>query len=408
MFDFSKNKNEEISLLIDIGNGSIGGAFVLFKERSVPKILYNVRLPFAIVDSIDSSKLLSNMESLLEETLSNLFKKSLLHKDWEEGSKKISSVLVSFSSPWFISKTKNIHIKEDKPFIISRKFLDNILEKEERSFKGELIEGKASMDQFNIIEKSIVHTKINGYALDKSIGKKTDTFDLTVYMGVIPVTVYNKVNTKISEYIHIPPEKIIIHTFPLISFTVLRDIYPDSDDFMIMDVTGEVTELTLVKDNSITQTISFPSGRNFVIRQIAKTFNVPPEIAESTLHLFNSNKTDESTSEMMKEILTNIEKEWAIYFEDTLLKFISFTPLPKILYMTSEQDISKLFLDFLKLSKADSTSDYRKNIEPIYIDQEKLESLCQKNKTTMSDEFITILSVFYNKTRNTYQELNTL
>jgi len=320
---------------------------------------------------------------------------------WKRKSKKLSLVLVSFSSPWFIEKTKDIHISEQKAFIISKRFLDSILSKEEEIFRNELQKDRLDdHDTFLAIEESIVHTKINGYTLEVSLGKKTNVFDLTLCLAVLPKNIADKVSNIILKHTSIPRGRVKMHTFPLISFTVLYDIFPNVNDFIMMDITSEVTELTLVRDNTINQTVSFPSGKNFIIRQIAKAQSVPTEVAESTLHLYNMNKVNGSAVGNMQNLLADTEKEWAIYFEEAISKLSAQTSLPSKIYVTADSDVAPIFMDFMKLSKTDSTGSFRRNVDIVHINHQLLSHLYQSNTINNPDEFIGIISIFYGKIRS--------
>ena len=395
-----KSEKEELSLLIDIGNGSIGGALVLF-GKTIPKIIYNTRLPFAVVNDLDSSRLSQGMETLLDQTLATIMKKGFAVAFGKNKPKKLSMVFVSFSSPWFESLTKDIHISEKKPFIISEKFLNSILSREEKIFHDELSKSNedAKNDNFVMIEKSIVHTKINGYIIDEIMGKKTPVFDLTLRLAVLPKNIIDKVNSAVLKHTHITGQKVRMNTFPLVSFTVLRDLFPNVSNFIIIDITSEITELTQVKEAIITGTISFPSGKNFIIRQIAKVFNVPTEVAESILHLYNINKTDSSTLRTMQEVLINVEKEWSIYFEDALAGLSPQMNLPSKVFLTADSNVAQIFIDFIKLSKADSTLNFRKIVDVVHVNGNLLSHLLQNNPANNPDEFIGLLTLFYKKMR---------
>ena len=399
MFNFLNSRRNEVSLMVDIGNGSIGGAFVLFSKKEVPRLLYSLRLPFKVSDRPDSDRLFKGMGTLLDELLSTMIKKGF-NSDYLQGNKrKIESALVTFSSPWFMSKTKHINLAKDKPFIVSRAFMDDITEKEEQIFEKELLKDNNDLkdNSFEVIEKSVIHTKINGYTLLDIIGKKTKLLDAFLCMSIVEKSIKNKVDDLILKYTHIPKEKIFMHSFPLVSFVTIRDIFHDTSNFIIMDITGEVTDLTLVLDDIITKTVSFPSGKNFVIRQISKAFKVPSEIAISTLHAYTAEKTNDFIHKQMQAVFTDIEKEWSIYLEESLAELSPNMVFPSNLYITSDSDIVPLYLDFLKLSKTDSTSTWRNNLNIIHLNQEIISSLYKNNSTMPSDEFIGTLSIFYNK-----------
>jgi hypothetical protein len=399
MLDFLKREKEEISLLIDIGNGSITGALVLFSIGSLPKILYNTKKSFSAAEKSDAPKLLSDMAETLEEILKNITTDGLGSALLHIRNRRLAHVMISLHSPWFMSKTKHINISKDTPFIISKAFVKDITEKEEKIFEDELTKDYTleKGDSFEILEKSVVNAKINGYTLRDSIGKTTNFFDAFLFISVTGEKIIGKVYDVILKYTHIPKEKILVHTFPLASFSVVRDIFENTKDFLLVDIAAEATDITLVQNDVIVHGVVLPSGRNFILREIAKKFNTPLEVAESTLRLYKSDKIDNSTIEAIQEILVNIEREWAIYLENALIELSPSIILPSRVYITSDDDVAQIFMDFIKLSKTDATSLFRKNVDIIRINEETLKSFLDKNSAPQVEEAITILVTFYNK-----------
>ncbi len=392
-FSFFRSNKEKVCLLLDIGNGSITGALVLFKPKEKPLFLCTSESRFNIPDVPNSSKLVDDVTVLLNSLIENLIKNGLKHKYWIGKKFKVVESLVVFSSPWFISKTKHLILSKETPFIISPRFIDGIVENEEKVFLAELGEEA----EFEMVEKSVVHTRINGYNLDNSLGKKTKNLDAYLHIALVSRGVIDRINTVIQRNIHIPREKISIHTFPLISFTVIRDVFSAISDFLIMDITAEVTDLTLIQEDVIKGSVSIPSGKNFILRQIAKAFDVTFEIAESILHLFFENKLDEQGVLKMEDVIVNVEKEWSIYLENGLSELSLEMTLPSNVYLTSDIDVADIYKDFLKLSKTDSTAIFRKNLNMTYIDKEKMESFYLADESLNVNVFIAILAVFYNK-----------
>ncbi|KND50192.1 MAG: hypothetical protein AB198_01905 [Parcubacteria bacterium C7867-003] len=396
MFSFLNSNKEEVAVLIDIGNGTTTGAIVVFEKNQKPRFIYIVKKFFATSESLDPAKLEIEMNSLLDEMLSALIKNGFEHKYWNGRSKEISRVLISFSSPWFLSKTKNIHLVSDKEFIITKAFLDDIVVKEEAVLKNELKNGESG-EFFEVIEKSIVHSKINGYVLDNTMNKSTKTFDASLYMSVVSSVFIDKIHTTIHKHAHLPKERVIINTFPLISFSVIRDLFTKESSFILLDVTGEVTDITLVKNDIILETVTIPSGRNFIIRQIAKAFNVSSEIAGSTLRLHLSKKLEEAMSSKMNETLIEVEKEWSIYIENALTELSPEMILPNSIYLTADSDVADLYIDFLNTPKLDTTNVFRKNVKVNHINLEKTASFYQNDSGFILDEFIVLIALFYNK-----------
>ncbi|MEI6843376.1 MAG: hypothetical protein WCK48_02630 [bacterium] len=393
-------KKDEASLLIDIGNGSIGSALVLCKENSKPVVLHSVRKSFSISGESFENRIVEEMLKTLDESLKDLMKYNFKADHLK---KTFNGILISFSSPWFILQSKDIHLEQDKTFIITQSFVDDVLTKEEMMFKKELLEQSKKNglnEKYVIVDKNIVHCKLNGYTLRINIGKKTKAFDAFLCLSAIPEITLNKIISTVHRYTNTDEEKISIHAFPLVSFLVIKDIFHYEDNFLIMDVAGETTDITLISDGTLKKTMSFPLGRNFIIRQITKKFDCSPQIAESMLHMFNSGEADEPVSKSIEEVLANIETEWAIYIEDTLATLSPQMILPPNVYLTVDTDVSKFFIDSLKLPKSDRTSLFRKNIQVVHMNSELMTHVTEKNPLAPQDEFIDILALFFSKFLN--------
>ncbi len=388
--------NEETLLIIDIGNGTVGGALLALSKNTKPNIAYTVRLPLSILETPDPGRLVEDLPLLVGEVLTDVLREGIK----KAGEKKISGVLVSFSSPWFVLKTKHLQLTQDRPFLISQEFLDDIVGKEERVFTDDLKKGSTSGGEFKVIEKSIVHTKINGYIIENNIGQKTKSFDAFLCLSAIEKNVADSVLDSILKHVNVSRHDILLHTFPLISFSILRDMYPGNSSFILMDISADVTDLTLVNNNVIEKSVSFPSGKNFIIRQLAKSTGATYDIALSMLHQFNNKDMDDVSNDATLKVLSNVEKEWSIYFESALGELSPAMTLPGLIYITSDSDVSDIYSDFIKLSKTDSTGAFRKQVNVTKIGHEELQGLCDVSAFVEEDEFLEIESIFYKKIFN--------
>ena len=389
--------NGRLALLIDIGNGTITSGLVLFGKNNLPRFLYGMNTPFVVKDKVSAAELFSSMKTVLDSVVATTIKQVSNNQPLKN--RNIENTLISFSSPWFITKTKDVHISEEKPFLVDGSFLGNISKKEEELFKQELsaeVDGNKK-NSFSVIEKNIIHTKINGYSVDRSLGQKTKDFNASVFLSAIDKDVVEKVIDIISNHTHISREKILIHTFPLILFSTIRDNFSPEPDFILMDITSEVTDITLVTDDVVTKTGSFPFGRNFILRQIAKTFNCSETVAESMLHIYMDGSVNNQNYLPMQNLVGGLEKEWAIYFEDVLSTLSPDMALPKNIYITADSDVTPIFVDFLKLPKVDATANFRKNLNIININKEVLSRFYESDSKKQEDVFITLLLIFYNK-----------
>jgi hypothetical protein len=389
-------QKEKVSLLVNIGSGAISAGLVAFAGGQKPTIIYGTYLPFKIDDSPEKNKLVGVMDSLLGQTLGLVVKEGFSLPYWKGKKKHISSALVSFSSPWFASKIKNIELKKDKAFIVSNSFIDSISESEKKIFAKELKTDQPdenSSGEILAIEKIFTDFKINGYSIENCLGQKTKNFSASLYISAVPKSVADIVHGQLSKNFSLKAENISMKTFPFVSFVVAENLFPALSDFLLVDITAEMTDIVLVNKKSIAEVVSFPSGRNFIIRQIGKKFAVSSQIAESILRIYNAQKSDEETIGKMKEVLSNVEKEWSIYFENAFTELSKNMTLPSVICLTAGADVADLYSDFFKLPKDDQTAEFRKNVQVFHLDASGMSHLYNAAKFK-PNIFLSVLTIF--------------
>src|SRR3989338_8131141 len=111
ILSFFRKKEDELSILLDIGNGSINGAIVLFTKNKIPRFIFTGEVPFSIPLQPSAPELSAEMKILLNKILDYLIKNGLSKMTF---AKKIEKVLVTFSSPWFGLKKKKLKKKNKK------------------------------------------------------------------------------------------------------------------------------------------------------------------------------------------------------------------------------------------------------------------------------------------------------
>src|ERR1700690_3519741 len=98
---FFDAQKKEVALILDIGNGSVGGALAILSKGHKPKILFSLREIFSFEEKPDAEKLQTAVFKALDKTLSEILKKGFASLYFKKNSKKIDTVLCVLSSPWF-------------------------------------------------------------------------------------------------------------------------------------------------------------------------------------------------------------------------------------------------------------------------------------------------------------------
>src|SRR3989344_3182021 len=325
MFGTDK-KREGVYLVVDVGNFSVGAALVNLGTNHLPEIILNKRLSLPLAPTWNKEKSIDDTCKNLEKLLKILLKESAikLHLKLKKlETKKIQGILCVVSSPWCLSEIKTYAIKDEKPIEINPKLIDLIIKKidsqdpERGSSRKKNTPTKIGEkgEAYKIIEKKIIETKLNGYVTLDPLNKVAKEIEFSVFEGKILKRVLDKIGNTISAQVS---GNIIFHSFSLAGFAIIEEMFPDAHDYLMLEVIGEITELTSVKNGMIVGSTYLESGKNVFLRNVMKEFGVNPDIALSFIKLFYEKKSEKEFNSKIKEVIKHSELEWIQSFKKTL------------------------------------------------------------------------------------------
>jgi hypothetical protein len=387
---FSSKKNPEINLILDIGNGSIGGALVLMQPGQKPEIIFTKRLPLSIPDRSHRDKLPSLVLTLLTEVMEGTSKGAVdvLHK-LNLSTKKVNNTFCVISAPWFVSKTKILSIKNPTPLSISKAFVEDLLQKEEEIFKNEVAtrkSGALSPDDISTVEKKIIQTKLNGYSTDNPYQKKAKEIDVAMFLSVSSKEFMHSLEKVIGKYFY--SKHTIFHSFSLIEHNVINDIFINDSNFAFLDISAEVTEVAAVEDRVLMETASFPLGRNFIVQKVAENFGVNPEIALSNINLYREGHLDATTKAKTEAALELAKNEWGKFFEYSMHEIIE-QHIPAKIFITVDEDVDDFFSSCIR--------NIYSSVPVVVLNNSKLSEYVKYTPGVLPDSFLCMEAIFFSK-----------
>ena len=390
---FLKKKNEQSYLLFDIGSSSVGGGVVTFSNGR-PKIVYTNREQFSFEREINQKKLLTNMLRALEKSADDIQKNGMVHLTFTAfGARRVKDIFCVLSAPWCLSRTRILKVKKDEPFTVTPNFLERIAEAEELEFDKDapkigdgLYEGN---DKLSAVEKKIIKIRLNGYELRLPIFKKVTNLELSLFISVTTKEIKEKIEKAIAK-IFGQSQQPEFNSFVLTSFTALRDSFSDTNNFIFMDVSGEVTELAFVRHQVILETISFPYGRNTLIRRLAQILKTEPALAESLLALRLNHKTEEA--------LKIAGAEWLKFLDTTVADFAKDDFVPIKVFLTADQDVRKYFVELINQQTISQFSLEGDKLSAVSLDENVLKNYYRAGGSMEVDPFILIETLFLRRT----------
>jgi len=344
-FSFSSKKKNKptLELIIDIGSASVGAALVLLYKDDKPKIVYSKRKNMVFQEELNTERFQASMLKVLNDVVQDVQMNGLPHLKFTQlGSHVPTKIHCTLSSPWYASQTR-VSIRSGKtPFVVTKEIINGMVEEELKAFNSsDEVKTMLGKQDSILIDKSILSTKINGYETNNPFNKKGVSLELATLMSVSPKKLLENISDEISR--HFLTEDLEFNSFPVVSFAVVHNIYPEESRFLFLDISGELTDVTIVKDGIIRETATFPMGKKNIIRILARELKTTPDEALSILHLYNKHDVSAKQKKIIEPTLQNVSLKWLEQFQKVLFDLSKQVSLSSSVYFTSDKDLEDWF-----------------------------------------------------------------
>ncbi|OGI90186.1 hypothetical protein A2911_02150 [Candidatus Nomurabacteria bacterium RIFCSPLOWO2_01_FULL_40_15] len=385
---FSKSKNkEELVVVFDVGSSSVGGALFWMQKSGVPKIIFSIREPIILEDKINSDRFLFLTTKSLEIVASKISSKGI------GAPKRVFCVL---SSPWYASQTRTISLRKNTPFVFSLALANSLITKEINLFEEEHL--KKEVDAGNkiiAIELKNMQTILNGYVSPKPLNQKVKELEIMVFISMSGEQVLEKIKEAISPYFNC--DKIKFSSFMVASFTVVRDIFAHHENFLLIDIGGEVTDISLIKKEILRGSVSFPLGPNFMIRGVASELNCTLSEAKSFISLYKDGHATESTEQKLGPIISKLKSEWLTLFQESLVTLSNDISIPSVIFLTVDRDLADFFSETIKSEQLNQYALTESKFKVIFFGTEELHGAAVMERNVIRDPFLITEAIYINR-----------
>jgi hypothetical protein len=382
---FKASANPRTIAVFDIGSASVGGALISFKKGEKPQILWSARESMVFQSDLNFGRFLSSMLDTLERVLVKMQKSGLPYP---------KSFLCIFSSPWYASQTRVVKMKRDVSFSVTKKGVEDLVEREIESFKKSHINKYKRMgeEEVDIMEIHMIQMKLNGYPAENPYGMRAKNLEMSLYISMAPKRVLSAVTSRVAKIFG--SRTIRFGSFSLTAFTTIRDVFSHRSDFLFMDISGEVSDVSLVKNSVLLETASFPLGKNFLLRRIASGLNTVPEEVSSLFTMYQEGKATDAVKRKIERILEESKTEWIKSFAQALRSLSDDLALPNTIFFTSDNDVAQWFVGCLKAAELGEFTGTGAPFDVTFLDDVIMEKFSTFNPQTERDPFIIVESLF--------------
>lgn len=385
---FSKSKDEkELALVFDIGSSSVGGALFEIQKLGNPRIVLSIREPIVLEKKIDIDRFLNLTLKSLEIVASKIC---------QAGWGKPSKIFCVLSSPWYASQTRVIRLEKNTPFLFTSKLAEDLIKKEISLFEEEhLAKFSETGNKIRLLEFKNMKMMLNGYPTSEPYDKKAKKLEMVIFMSMSSEQILKKIEEAVLR--HFNSQDIKFTSFVMSAFTVARDMFISQEDFLLVDIGGEVTDISMIKKDILSDSISFPLGYNFMIRKTASWLNCTLSDAKSLLSLYKDDHAAPSTFKKLEPLMNKHETEWLKKFQESLATLSEDISIPSNIFITVDKDLADFFLKIIKTEQFNQYNLTESEFKIVFLDSEILHGIASFGEDVSRDSFLTIESVYLNR-----------
>ena len=391
---FSPQKDSDVFLVFDIGSGSVGGALILTSATHTPTLLYSFRSEIPFQEEATGLRLLSLMLRALSQVVLAIVHEGFEVAGFGSHRPRIQEALISLSAPWVISKTFFLRLRNKEPMLITENVFTGLLQESEKNAESEDKDIPKGSVQ---IEQKLIKSVLNGYETSLPYGKLAYEAEFAVLGGFSVPRVTEKITDTITQLLH--AKHLTFHSFSLIAFAMLRELYPAEENFLFADISGEQTEISVAKKGVLVETVTFPFGKNHLIRSLKKDTNIPAGGASALFKLYAEDAGTGKLFERTKKLLDTAGKDWQTRFMKTLSDFSGEVFLPKTLFLTADDDVLPIFKKAIASGDVSSFTISSSPFQIIAVQGGTLSPLIRTGTSYSHDPFIEMVSAFANRVR---------
>jgi len=345
---FRKNYSGTPYIVFDIGGTSVGAAIFLQKEGEPPYIVHATREWLRPPREVSMERLTRTIEVAIRKAGQNLLQygtKRLAGAGYE--GRFPTRVTCFVSAPWYAPHINSVHIRGEKPFRVTPRLVEKTVAKEtgaiEKRFGVKVSSGAQGLA---VLESQILSFLVNGYDTEDPFGQSTKNVELLLYTALTDLNLLNRFKEGVMHVFH--ADEIETHSFLLAFFSCIRDWKEAHEDFLMVDMSGEVTEVSVVRAGRLISSASYPLGRNFLAREIARGAGVSFEEALSLLSVHSSGAGNDILGQRFGGVLKKIEESWMKEFEKCISVSAGESFVPHSVFVAADAVIAPWVISSIK------------------------------------------------------------
>lgn len=337
---FGKRNETGILVVFDIAQGSVGGALILSKPEKEPVIRYAHRIsyqPHSIrgTSTVEGDGLMLKALKLLAERICTQALPEVLKE--KQGCRGVDEVVAFVGAPWVTSRIlEHPVVSEERPITITDKWL-------RRVFDQVLAEKKE--EGTSILERSVLRAHLNGYPTNDPRGKSAKRVNLSLFEATIPTGIGKNIIETLTGSFH--TYAIVLRSSLLAQFTVVRDYFETENNFLLVTIGSQVSELAVVREDALMNTALLERGSHTLLEVAATRLRMTPVETTSVLAMHTEHAVHEENLQLQSDIAF-LESDWQQALDKTFGLLKTERGLPRTVFLSAPQSTRAWFTKLLR------------------------------------------------------------
>ncbi len=299
--------------LLDVGSGSAGVAIIVSApEEKNPKIIWSYRERISVGEDDTEEQIKKRLKTAIFNALLELGNTGVRELKAYDNAAKIKELLVSYCAPWTYTITRNVNVENENPFTLNHKIVDALINKAAQEAKTDILKEFAEQHlNLTVLNDTTVEITANGYRVHDPNLTEIRKVTLAQLVSMTESDLFETVK-EVKEKT-LTGAKIVSNSFMYNFYNALADLYPDTSEICLVDITAEATEVGIVRNNVLVHTTAAPFGIYTLAREISKVCEIPKEEAlgvmrenATNIKLILSPAREEEFNKVLKSYSSNI------------------------------------------------------------------------------------------------------
>lgn len=282
----SKNLTKKYYVIFDIDSTTIGGGVFEFSYNQKGAFV-DLREHFSVRKNITSGKEYPFGDFFARTT--KVFKE-VADKLYLESRVTIDEIYINVGAPWMSAQKRSVHYKKKTPFILTQERADALIQKELDEQFSKNTDFKDH--QVELIDRKTIDVHANGYPVRNPIGKTMSDVVMYSLTSVMSKDTKQSFQNIIEEVFH-RSATMTSNTF--VTYEATRRFLPNTNNAIVIDISGEISEVTVIKHDHVSHLGTIPVGIHSIVRNLRDTLGISLEKAWSIVPLVSGNHVNEDT-----------------------------------------------------------------------------------------------------------------